>query len=74
MTLAALPEETGGNQAALAGQESVRQLERDGRAKAMLSYKKKNYALLGYDERITVKGSSLSSRSLEKFGRNFLTP
>jgi DNA polymerase elongation subunit (family B) len=44
----------------------------NGRSKAMLSYKKKNYALLGYDNRITVKGSSLTSRSLEKFGRNFL--
>jgi DNA polymerase elongation subunit (family B) len=44
----------------------------NGRARAMLSYKKKNYALLGYDNRITMKGSSLTSRSLEKFGRNFI--
>lgn len=44
----------------------------NGRARAMLSYKKKNYALLGYDNKITMKGSSLTSRSLEKFGRNFL--
>ena len=44
----------------------------DGRYKRMLSYKKKNYALLGYDQRITVKGSSLVSRSMERFGRNFV--
>jgi DNA polymerase, archaea type len=44
----------------------------DGRYKRMLSYKKKNYALLGYDQRITLKGSSLVSRSMERFGRNFI--
>jgi len=44
----------------------------DGRYKRMLSYKKKNYALLGYDERMTVKGSSLVSRSMERFGRTFI--
>jgi DNA polymerase elongation subunit (family B) len=44
----------------------------DGRYIRMLSYKKKNYALLGYDQRITVKGSSLGSRSMERFGRNFI--
>lgn len=43
-----------------------------GRFKKMLSYKKKNYALLEYDNKVKVKGSSLSSRATEKFGRNFL--
>lgn len=43
-----------------------------GRFKKMLSYKKKNYALLDYDEKIIVRGSSLTSRSMERFCRNFL--
>ncbi len=43
-----------------------------GRYQTMFSYKKKNYALLGYDSRIVVKGSSLSSRSMERFGRQFI--
>jgi DNA polymerase elongation subunit (family B) len=38
----------------------------------MLSYKKKNYALLAYDGTITIRGSSLTSRSMERFCRNFL--
>jgi DNA polymerase, archaea type len=44
----------------------------EGRAAKMLSYKKKNYALLGYDGRIKFKGSSLVSRSTERFGRAFV--
>ncbi|MEK9139155.1 MAG: DNA polymerase domain-containing protein [Bacteroidota bacterium] len=44
----------------------------DGRYKRMLSYKKKNYALLGHDDRVKVKGSSLTSRSMERFGRNYI--
>jgi DNA polymerase I len=44
----------------------------DGRYKRMLSYKMKNYALLGYDDKIKVKGSSLTSRSMERFGRNYI--
>ncbi len=44
----------------------------DGRYKQMLSYKMKNYALLGYDDRIKVKGSSLTSRAMERFGRNYV--
>lgn len=47
-------------------------LEHDGRYERMLSYKKKNYALLGYDGRLTMKGSSLISRSIERFGRVFI--
>ena len=45
----------------------------DGRFKQMLSYKKKNYALLNYDGRLKFKGSSLVSRSNERFGRQFVS-
>ena len=44
----------------------------DGRFQKMLSYKKKNYALLTYDGRLKFKGSSLVSRSSEAFGRRFV--
>src|SRR5690606_32560890 len=44
----------------------------DGRFRAMLSYKKKNYALLRYDGKLKFKGSSLVSRSSERFGRQFV--
>lgn len=44
----------------------------DGRFERMLSYKKKNYALLGADGQIRLKGSSLVSRSMERFGRQFV--
>jgi len=44
----------------------------DGRYKKMLSYKKKNYALLTYDDVLKFKGSSLISRSNEPFGRDFV--
>ena len=44
----------------------------DGRFQKMLSYKKKNYALLAYDGRLKFKGSSLVSRSSEAFGRRFV--
>jgi DNA polymerase elongation subunit (family B) len=44
----------------------------EGRFRKMLSYKKKNYALLGYDGTLTFKGSSLVSRSVERFGRRFV--
>ena len=44
----------------------------DGRYKKMLSYKKKNYALLTYDGDLKFKGSSLISRSNEPFGRTFV--
>jgi len=47
-------------------------VEYDGRYKAMLSYKIKNYALLGYDGRMIIKGSGLRSRGLEKFQRDFM--
>ena len=44
----------------------------EGRAARMLSYKKKNYALMGYDGSLKFKGSSLVSRSTERFGRAFV--
>lgn len=43
-----------------------------GRYKRMLSYKKKNYALLTYDDRLIIKGSALISRSFENYALNFL--
>jgi DNA polymerase elongation subunit (family B) len=44
----------------------------DGRFKKMISYMKKNYLLQGYDGKLKIKGSSLVSRSGEKFGREFV--
>ena len=44
----------------------------DGRFRTMLSYKMKNYALLTYDGSLKFKGSSLVSRSVESFGRQFV--
>jgi len=38
----------------------------------MLSFKKKNYALQRYDGTLAFKGSSLVSRSVERFGRRFV--
>lgn len=51
--------------------EDIR-LAHDGRYQAMLSLHLKNYALLGYDDRLTLKGSALRSRRLEPFVRDFL--
>ncbi len=44
----------------------------DGRFARMLSYKKKNYVLMSHDGSLKYKGSSLVSRSSERFGRDFL--
>jgi DNA polymerase elongation subunit (family B) len=57
----------------LAGElpEGIR-LAINGRYKLILSYKKKNYALLGYGENVKIKGSSLGARSIERFGRQYL--
>lgn len=44
----------------------------DGRYKKMLSYKMKNYALLSYEGNVVIKGSSLTSRSTERFGRTYI--
>lgn len=44
----------------------------DGRYKRMLSYRKKNYALLGHDNRLLIRGSSLISRTMERFARTYI--
>jgi DNA polymerase elongation subunit (family B) len=44
----------------------------DGRFRAMVSLKTKNYVLFGYDGKKTYKGASLRSRADEKYGREFL--
>jgi len=44
----------------------------DGRFKKMISYMKKNYMLVDYDGNLKIKGSSLVSRSGERFGRAFV--
>jgi DNA polymerase elongation subunit (family B) len=51
--------------------EGVR-LEIDGRYAAMFSYKMKNYVLLDASGQITVRGSSLRSRGLERFQRTVM--
>ncbi|KAK3604823.1 hypothetical protein CHS0354_000485 [Potamilus streckersoni] len=48
------------------------QIGYDGRFKKMISYKKKNYVLLDYKDQMKIKGSSLVSRSNERFGRDFV--
>lgn len=48
-------------------------LSLDGRYEKMLSYKKKNYALLNYDGKVKIRGSALISRSMERFGRDFIS-
>jgi len=47
-------------------------LEIDGRYPAMFSYKMKNYALLEEANTITIRGSGLRSRGLERFQRTFM--
>ncbi|NTU53619.1 MAG: DNA polymerase [Chlorobiaceae bacterium] len=44
----------------------------DGRYRKMISYMKKNYVLLDYQEKLKLKGSAFVSRSGEKFGRDFV--
>jgi len=46
-------------------------VELDGRYRAMFSYKMKNYALLDDAGKVTIKGSSLKSRGIEKYLRGF---
>jgi DNA polymerase elongation subunit (family B) len=48
------------------------EVEMDGRWQSMFSYKMKNYALLGYDGKMTIKGSGLKSRGIEKYLREFM--
>ena len=47
-------------------------LEIDGRYPAMLSYKMKNYVLLDEHGEMTIRGSGLKSRGLERFQRRFM--
>jgi DNA polymerase I len=47
-------------------------LEYEGRYRAMLSYEVKNYALLGYDGALHVRGVALRSSRAEPFGARFL--
>ncbi len=44
-----------------------------GRYKSMFSYKKNNYALLNQDDRISINGVSLIPRTIEGFGKKFLS-
>jgi len=48
------------------------QLEFDGRFAAMLSHEPKNYALLGYDGTLLLKGVAFRSSRAEPFGEAFL--
>src|SRR5262245_6291073 len=48
------------------------EVELDGCYPAMFSYKIKNYALLNASDQLTIKGSGLRSRGLERFQRQFL--
>src|SRR5512147_1446595 len=48
------------------------QLEFEGRYAAMLSHEPKNYALLGYDGRLVLRGVVFRSSRAEPFGESFL--
>src|SRR6202022_2550102 len=48
------------------------QLEYDGRYAAMLSHEPKNYALLGYDGTLVLRGVAFRSSRAEPFGELFL--
>src|SRR5206468_4437218 len=48
------------------------QLELEGRYAAMLSHEPKNYALLGYDGRLVLRGVAFRSSRAEPFGETFL--
>lgn len=48
------------------------EVELDGRYCSIFAYKTKNYALLGYDGRVTIRGSSLKSRGIEQYLREFM--
>ncbi len=51
--------------------EGIR-LEIDGRYASMFSYKMKNYVLLDESGEMTIRGSGLKSRGLERFQRRFM--
>jgi len=48
------------------------EVELDGRYRSMFAYKTKNYALLDYDGNIVIRGSSLRSRGMERYLREFM--
>ncbi len=48
------------------------EVELDGRYQSMFAYKSKNYALLGDDGTIVIRGSALRSRGVEPFLREFM--
>jgi len=48
------------------------EVDMDGRYRSMFAYKAKNYALLDYDGRVIIRGSSLRSRGLERYLREFM--
>lgn len=48
-------------------------LEIDGHYRAMYCHKKKNYALLDYEDNLILRGSALRARNIEPFFRNILT-
>jgi DNA polymerase elongation subunit (family B) len=47
-------------------------LQHDGRYRAMVSLKQKNYVCVGYDGRKVLRGAAVRSRADEMFGREFL--
>ncbi len=47
-------------------------LQHDGRYRAMVSLKQKNYVCIGYDGRKVFRGAAVRSRADELFGREFL--
>jgi len=49
------------------------EVEMAGKYQAMFSYKKKNYALMDDKGNVTIKGSGLRSRGMEKYLREFLS-
>src|SRR5205085_443611 len=51
---------------------ATRQLEFEGRYAAMLSHEPKNYALLGYDGTMLLRGVAFRSSRAEPFGETFL--
>ncbi|HEY4745402.1 MAG TPA: DNA polymerase domain-containing protein [Desulfuromonadaceae bacterium] len=48
------------------------EVETDGRYRSMFAYKTKNYALWGYDGAMVIRGSSLRSRGMERYLREFM--
>ncbi len=49
------------------------EVEMDGRYVSMFSYKRKNYALLDESGKVTIRGSGLRSRGMERYLRDFLS-